>query len=148
MNFSQGAYVYHDVNRTIACSFAAALLLALPQLSHADQFTQIQNGPNTYWVPTAPTDPKDIAQNPSPARQPAPPQTGYVTGPGPYGYPPPPAYVVAHGPYYGPPPGYYYPPPPAAYYGPPPVAVGYYGGHYGSRVVVGIPGLFLGFHFH
>jgi hypothetical protein len=26
--------------------------------------------------------------------------------------------------------------------------VGYYGGHYGSNVVVGIPGLFFGFHFH
>jgi hypothetical protein len=64
---------------------ALALLLGSSVAGRADQFTQIQNNPNTYWVP-APT--------------PTPPPPGYMAGP-------PPPY------YYGPPPpGYYGPPPP------------------------------------
>ncbi len=149
MNLFQPASVYIDVKRIITCLFAAALLLALPQISCADQFTQIQNSPNTYWVPApagqAPSDPKDIVHNPQ--GNPAPPPPYYAAGPGPYAYYPQPGYVAGPAPYYyGPPPGYYAPRP--VYYGPPPVSVGYYGGHYGSNVVVGIPGLFFGFHFH
>ncbi len=136
MNLWSHTYVYNDVKPIIACLFAAALLLALPQISHADQFTQIQNSPNTYWVP-APAG-QGQAQAPNP-------QSG--SGAGPYAYYPQPGYVAGPPPYYyGPPAGYYAPP--AAYYGPPPVSIGYYGGHYGSHVVVGIPGLFFGFHFH
>jgi hypothetical protein len=59
---------------------ALVLLLACAATGHADQFSDIANNPNTYWVP---------------------PPNGYVAAPGPYGYyggPPPPAY------YYGPPP--------------------------------------------
>jgi hypothetical protein len=133
LNLSRRPDVYIDVKRIVLSLLATALLLALPQLSRADQFSQIQNSPNTYWVP-------------APAGQPANPPAGYVAGPGPYAYPQP-VYVAGPAPYYyGPPRGYYAPPP--AYYGPPPVTVGYYGGHYGSRVVVGIPGLFFGFHIH
>jgi hypothetical protein len=62
---------------------ALALLLGSSLAGRADQFTQIQNNPNTYWVPA-----------------PTPPPPGYMAGP-------PPPY------YYGPPPpGYYGPPPP------------------------------------
>jgi hypothetical protein len=136
LNLCPYAYVYIHVKRTIACLFAATLLLALPQISRADgdQFTQIQNNPNTYWVL-------------APAGQPAPPQSGYAPTPGPYAYYySQPGCVAGPAPYYyGPPRAYYGAPP--AYYGPP-VALGYYGGRYGSRVVVGLPGLFFGFHFH
>jgi hypothetical protein len=136
-----------------ACLLAtAALLLVSSQTTRADEFTQIQNSPNTYWVP-APAD-QDQAQALPPTPQPQPnqapagpppgnyPQPGYAAAPPPYGYYPPPGYAVA-----APPPGYYYGPRPY-YYGPPPVAAAYYGGRYGSRVVIGIPGLFIGFHFH
>jgi len=155
LNFKHGAYVYHDVKRITACLSAAALLLALPVIGHADQFTQVQNNPNTYWVPSgqgqgqAQNDPKDVVQAPPAPNNgaPPPPSYYYAPRPGPYVYYPP-GYVAGPAPYYYGPPPRYYAPPPAAYYGPPPVAVGYYGGHYGSRVVVGIPGLFFGFHIH
>jgi hypothetical protein len=62
---------------------ALALLFASSLAGRADQFTQIQNSPYTYWVPA-----------------PTPPPPGYVAGPPPYYYGP-----------YGPPPGYYGPPP-------------------------------------
>jgi hypothetical protein len=138
----------------------AALLLVSSKISRADEFTQVQNNPKTYWVPapsdqgqaqgqsqaqaqapaqSEPVDPKSINQPPPQGYASAPPQ-GYYYGPPP-GYYPPPGYVVAP-----PPPGYYYGPRPY-YYGPP-VAAGYYGGPHGSRVFIGIPGLFLGFHFH
>jgi len=118
-----------------ACLLAAVLLLALPQATHADQFSQIQNSPNTYWVPP----PANQGQTQG---QPAYPQPGYATAP-PSGYYPPPGYVASM----PPPPGYYYGPRPY-YYGPPPIAAGYYGGPHGSRVVIGIPGLFFAFHIH
>ena len=139
-----------------ASLLATALLLALPQLTRADEFAQIQNSPNTYWVP-APAgqgqaqvqqsaDPKAMQSptgNPQQGYAAAPPPGYYAPGPG---YYPPPGYVVAP-----PPPGYYGPP--VAYYGPgryygPPVAASYYSGPHGSRVFIGIPGLFLGFHIH
>jgi len=63
---------------------ALALLSASTVAGRADQFSQIQNCPYTYWVP-APTPPP-----------------GYVAGP------PPPYY------YWPPPPGYYSSPPPPA----------------------------------
>jgi len=63
---------------------ALALLFVSSVAAHADQFSEIQSCPFTYWVPA-----------------PTPPPPGYVAGP------PPPNY-------YGPPlPGYYAPPPPA-----------------------------------
>jgi len=62
---------------------ALALLFASSVAGRADQFSQIENNPNTYWVP-APTPPPAYA---------------YQGGPPPY--------------YYGsPPPPYYYAPPP------------------------------------
>jgi hypothetical protein len=61
---------------------ALALLLASSTAGRADQFSQIQNCPFTYWVPA-----------------PTPPPPGYAAGPPPSYYgPPPPAY------YGGPPP--------------------------------------------
>jgi hypothetical protein len=53
---------------------ALALLLAFAATGRADPFSDIQNSPNTYWVP---------------------PPAGYVPAPGPYYsgcYGPPPAY--------------------------------------------------------
>ena len=64
---------------------ALVLLLASSVAGRADQFSQIENSPNTYWVP-APTPP--------------PPAYAYQGGPPPYYYGPPP------------PPYYYAPPPP------------------------------------
>jgi hypothetical protein len=61
---------------------ALALLLVSSVAGRADQFSQFQNSPYTYWVPA-----------------PTPPPPGYVAGP-------PPSY---YGP---PPPGYYGGPPP------------------------------------
>jgi hypothetical protein len=61
---------------------ALVLLLAATCSSRADQFTEIQNNPDTYWVPAPPGS----------------------AAPG-----PPPGY---YGAYYGPPPPYYYGPPP------------------------------------
>jgi len=73
------------------CSFAAgALFFVGLATAHADEFSQIANSPNTYWVP-------DPTPRPAYAQQ------------------PPPGYYGAYGPppgYYGPPPGYYAPPPP------------------------------------
>jgi len=66
-------------NRFICLLPALALFFASSLAGRADQFSEIQNCPFTYWVP-APT--------------PLPP--GYVAGP--YYYGPPPGY-------YGPPPG-------------------------------------------
>jgi hypothetical protein len=79
--------------RFICLLSALALLLVLSSVGRADQFSQIQNSPATYWVP-APT-------------------PRYAGAPGP-------AYPAYYG-YYGPPPGYYYaaPPPPPA----PPVVI-------------------------
>ena len=61
---------------------AVALLLASAVAGRADQFDQLANSPNIYWVP-APTPPPAYASGPPP---------GYYYGP--------------------PPPGYYYAPPP------------------------------------
>jgi len=52
---------------------ALVLLLATSVTGRADQFTDIQNSPNTYWVPPPP---------------------GYVGAPPPYYYGPPPGPVV------------------------------------------------------
>jgi hypothetical protein len=68
---------------------AMALLFVSSVAGRADQFTQIQNSPTGYWVPS-PTPPPPVAY-----------------------YPPPPGY------YAGPPPPYYYGPPGPYYYGPP-----------------------------
>lgn len=65
---------------------ALALLFAFAPAAYADQFTQIQNSSNGYWVP-APTPPPPVSYYPPP---------GYYAGPPPYPY------------YYGP--GYYGPP--------------------------------------
>jgi len=59
---------------------ALALLFASSLAGRADQFSQLQNNPNIYWVPA-----------------PTPPPPGYVAGPPPpyyYGPPPPPVVVV------------------------------------------------------
>jgi hypothetical protein len=62
---------------------ALILLMASAVIGRADQFDQLANSPNIYWVPA-----------------PTPPPPAYAAGP-------PPPY------YYGPPPpGYYYGPPP------------------------------------
>jgi hypothetical protein len=63
-----------------------ALLLVSSVAGRADQFSQIQNSPYTYWVPA-----------------PTPPPPGYVAGP-PQPY------------YYGPGPYYYGPPPPRVHF--------------------------------
>lgn len=71
---------------------AVVLLLATAATGRADQFTDIQNSPHTYWVPAPP---------------------GYVAAPPPYYYGPPPYY-------YGPPPGSVVvvpPPPPRFFFG-------------------------------
>ena len=60
---------------------ALVLLLASSLAGRADQFSQIENSPNTYWVPA-----------------PTPPPPNYMAGPPSYYYGPPPAY------YYAPPP--------------------------------------------
>ena len=52
---------------------ALVLLLASSVTGRADQFTDIQNSPNTYWVPPPPR---------------------YVAAPPPYYYGPPPGSVV------------------------------------------------------
>ena len=52
---------------------ALVLLLATSVTGRADQFTDIQNSPYTYWVPARP---------------------GYVAAPPPYYYGPPPGPVV------------------------------------------------------
>jgi hypothetical protein len=67
---------------------ALALLFVSSVAARADQFSQIQNCPFTYWVPA-----------------PTPPPPGYMAGP-------PPPY------YYGPPPPAYYsgPPPPFVHF--------------------------------
>ncbi len=56
---------------------ALALLLAFAATTRADEFSAIENNPNTYWVPAP---------------------NGYVVAPAPYYYGPPPVY------YYAPPP--------------------------------------------
>ena len=73
-----------------------ALLAFSSTSGRADQFTAIQNSPQTYWVPA-----------------PTPPPPGYAAGQPYYGGPP-----GYYGPY-GPPPGYYGPPPGT----PPPVVI-------------------------
>jgi len=66
---------------------AVVLFFASSLAGRADQFTQIQNSPNGYWVPS-----------------PTPPPVGYYPPPGPYyGGPPPYPYYYGPGPYYGPP---------------------------------------------
>ena len=64
-----------------------ALLAASSLAARADQFSDIQNDPNTYWVPS-----------------PTPPPAGYVSAPPPQYYGPPPGY------YAPPPPAVYGPP--------------------------------------
>ena len=70
---------------------AVAILFVSSVAGRADQFTQIQNSPNGYWVPS-PTPPPPVAY--------------YYPPPGYYAGPPP--YYYGSGPYYGP-----------RYYGPP-----------------------------
>jgi len=96
------------MNKRIACLLAlGALLLLSSAAARADQFSDIQNCPFTYWVPT---------QTPGTAYSP------YYTP----SYYPPPGYAA------GPPPPYYYygPPPyaygPRVYYGGPRVFIGFH----------------------
>jgi hypothetical protein len=64
---------------------ALALLFASSIAGRADQFSQIQNCPYTYWVPAPTPPPVYVAGSPPPYYGPPPP--GY------YGGPPPPPFV-------------------------------------------------------
>lgn len=64
---------------------ALALLFASSIAGRADQFSQIQNCPYTYWVPAPTPPPAYVAGSPPPYYGPPPP--GY------YGGPPPPPFV-------------------------------------------------------
>ncbi len=86
-------------NRFIGLLSALALLVLFTGAARADQFSQIQNSPQTYWVP-APT-------------------PGYAGAPYSGAY---------YGGYYAGPPGYYYGPPPAPP-PPPPVPRFFFGIH-------------------
>jgi len=71
------------MKKRIVCLLPALALLLISSIAvQADQFSDLRNNPNIYWVPA-----------------PTPPPPGYVAGP-------PPPY------YYGPPPPGYGPPPP------------------------------------
>jgi len=69
------------MKKLFVCLLPALALLFLSSVAgRADQFSQIENSPYTYWVPA-----------------PTPPPLGYVAGPPPpyyYGPPPPPPPVV------------------------------------------------------
>ena len=88
------------MKKLILCLLPAmALLFASSVAGRADQFTQIQNSPNGYWVPSPTPPPPVVYYYPPP---------GYYAGPPPYPY-------YGPGPYYG-----------ARYYGPGPrVFVGF-----------------------
>jgi hypothetical protein len=67
---------------------ALALLLIFPLAGRADQFSQIEQSPYTYWVPAPTPPPPGYMAGPPQAYYGGPPPPGY------YGPPPPPVVVV------------------------------------------------------